>query len=48
MRGVQTAATRWRITGEAILIDVWYLTKGGWIGLDSTLAGGHGLRDRLE
>jgi len=48
VRGVPTAATRWRITGPANPIDVWYSPQGDWIGLDSTVAGGRKLSYRLE
>ncbi|MEP7294963.1 MAG: DUF6134 family protein [Burkholderiales bacterium] len=48
VRGVPTAATRWRITGPANPIDIWYSPQGDWIGLDSTVAGGRKLSYRLE
>jgi hypothetical protein len=48
VRGTPTPATRWRITGPANPIDVWYSAQGDWIGLDSTVAGGRRLSYRLE
>lgn len=48
VRGTPTAATRWRITGPAQPIDVWYSAQDEWIGLDSTVAGGRKLSYRLE
>jgi len=48
VRGMPTAATRWRITGPAQPIDVWYSLQGDWVGLDSTVAGGRKLSYRLE
>jgi len=48
VRGLQTSATRWRITGPAQPIDVWYSAQGDWVGLDSTVAGGRKLSYRLE
>ena len=48
VRGMPTAATRWRITGPANPIDVWYSIQGDWIGLDSSVAGGRKLSYRLE
>ena len=48
VRGMPTAATRWRITGPAQPIDVWYSLQGDWVGLDSTVAGGRQLSYRLE
>jgi hypothetical protein len=48
VRGLPTAATRWRITGPAQPIDVWYSLQGDWVGLDSTVAGGRQLSYRLE
>jgi len=48
VRGTPTPATRWRITGPAHPIDVWYSAQGDWIGLDSTVAGGRKLSYRLE
>ena len=48
VRGTPTTAMRWRITGPANPIDVWYSTQGEWIGLDSTVAGGRRQSYRLE
>jgi hypothetical protein len=48
VRGTPTPAVRWRINGLAAPIDVWYSTRGEWIGLDSTVAGGRKLSYRLE
>jgi hypothetical protein len=48
VRGLPTAATRWRITGPAQPIDIWYSLQGDWVGLDSTVAGGRQLSYRLE
>ena len=48
VRGVPTAAERWRIHARAQTIDVWYAALGGdWIGLDAQLAGGRKLSYRL-
>lgn len=47
VHGTPTPATRWRITGPANPIDVWYSAQGDWIGLDSTVAGGRRLSYRL-
>ena len=48
VRGQPTTATRWRITGPARPVDVWYSAQGEWIGLDSTVAGGRKLSYRLK
>ena len=48
VRGLPTSATRWRISGPAQPIDVWYSAQGDWVGLDSTVAGGRKLSYRLE
>jgi hypothetical protein len=40
VRGAPTPAVRWRITGPAAAIDVWYSNADQWIGLDSTLESG--------
>jgi hypothetical protein len=48
VRGTPTPATRWRISGPANPIDVWYSAQGDWIGLDSMVAGGRRLSYRLE
>ena len=48
VHGTPTTAMRWRITGPAQPIDVWYSMQGDWIGLDSTVAGGRKLSYRLE
>jgi hypothetical protein len=47
VRGTPTPAVRWRITGPAAAIDVWYATTDEWIGLDSTLESGRKLSYRL-
>jgi hypothetical protein len=43
VRGRETMATRWRISGPASPVDVWYTDDGDWVGLDSTVAGGRQL-----
>ena len=48
VRGQPVAATRFRITGAAEPIDVWYSAQGEWIGLDSLVAGGRKLSYRLQ
>ena len=48
VRGAPTAATRWRITGPAQPIELWYSTQGDWIGLDSIVGSGRKLSYRLE
>lgn len=48
VRGTPTAAVRWRITGPAAAIDVWYSAADHWIGLDSTLESGRKLSYRLR
>ena len=48
VRGLPVAATRFRITGPAQPIDVWYSAQGEWIGLDSLVAGGRKLSYRLQ
>lgn len=48
VRGQSVAATRWRITGPAQPVDLWYSERGDWIGLDSTVAGGRKLTYRLQ
>ena len=48
VRGVPVAASRWRITGTAQPIDLWYAADGEWIGLDSTVSGGRRLSYRLK
>ena len=47
VRGTATQAVRWRITGPAVAIDIWYSIADEWIGLDSTLEGGRKLSYRL-
>ena len=47
VRGVATPAVRWRITGPAAPIDIWYSPADEWIGLDSTLENGRKLSYRL-
>jgi hypothetical protein len=48
VHGRPVPATRWRITGAASPIDVWYARDGEWVGLDSTLAGGRLLSYRIK
>ena len=48
VRGQPVAATRFRITGPAQPIDVWYSAQGEWIGLDALVAGGRKLSYRLQ
>jgi hypothetical protein len=48
VRGRETTATRWRISGPASPVDVWYTADGDWVGLDSTVAGGRQLSYRLK
>lgn len=48
VRGRETMATRWRISGPASPVDVWYSADGHWVGLDSTVAGGRQLSYRLK
>ena len=48
VRGLPITATRWRITGPAQPIDVWYSPQGDWVGLDSTVGSGRKLSYRLE
>ena len=48
VRGQPVAATRFRITGPAEPIDVWYSAQGEWIGLDALVAGGRKLSYRLQ
>ena len=48
VRGQPVAATRFRITGPAEPIDVWYSAQGDWIGLDALVAGGRKLSYRLQ
>ena len=48
VRGQPVAATRFRITGAAEPIDVWYSAQGEWIGLDALVAGGRKLSYRLQ
>lgn len=48
VRGMPVAAARWRITGPAQPIDLWYAADGEWIGLDSTVSGGRRLSYRLK
>ncbi len=47
VRGRPVAATKYRISGPAAPIDVWYSIDDEWIGLDSTVAGGRLLSYRL-
>ncbi len=47
VHGQPVAATRFRITGPAAPIEVWYTPQGEWVGLDSTVAGGRKLSYRL-
>jgi hypothetical protein len=48
VHGRPVSATRWRITGAAAPIDVWYARDGEWVGLDSKLTGGRLLSYRLK
>ena len=48
VRGQPVAATRFRITGPAEPIDVWYSAQGEWVGLDSLVGGGRRLSYRLQ
>ena len=48
VRGEPVVAARWRITGPAQPIDLWYSPEGEWIGLDSTVSGGRRLSYRLR
>lgn len=48
VHGRETTATRWRISGPASPVDVWYTADGEWVGLDSTVAGGRQLSYRLK
>lgn len=48
VRGTPTTAARWRISGPAQPIDVWYAADGDWVGLDSTVSGGRRLSYRLK
>jgi len=47
VRGVQTSARQYRITGPVAHIDVWYSASGEWMGLDSLIDGKHTLSYRL-
>ena len=47
VHGRAMPATRWRITGPAAPIDVWY-AGDAWVGLDSRVAGGRLLSYRLK
>jgi hypothetical protein len=48
VRGVPVTAARWRITGTAQPIDLWYAADGEWIGLDSTVSTSRRLSYRLK
>ncbi len=48
IRGAQTAATRYRITGPKHPIDLWYGADRSWLALQSTLEGGRRLRYQLK
>ncbi len=48
VRGAPVPATRWRISGPASPVDVWYTASGEWVGLDSTVRGGRRLSYRLK
>ena len=48
VRGEPVVAARWRITGPAQPIDLWYSPQGEWIGLDATVSGGRRLSYRLR
>lgn len=48
VRGQQTKAARWRITGATNPIDIWYSATGEWIGLDAAVDGGRTLSYRLK
>ena len=45
--GAPVAAMRYRITGAAQPVDVWYAANGDWVGLDALVAGGRKLSYRL-
>ena len=44
VRGEQIPATRFRLLGEKIKIDLWYSDSREWLGLESTIKGGRKLR----
>ena len=47
VRGLQTPAIQFRITGPSAAILVWYSPQGEWLGLDSIVGGKHKLSYRL-
>ncbi|MBX3669648.1 MAG: hypothetical protein KF778_14705 [Rhodocyclaceae bacterium] len=46
--GQVVAAERWRISGAASPIDVWYTADGDWVGLDAQVGGTRKLSYRLQ
>lgn len=48
VRGAEVPGVRWRISGPAQPLEVWYSPQGDWLGLDSVVAGGRTLSYRLE
>ena len=47
-RGQPEAAVRWRLSGTAQPLDVWWTEDGRWLGLDATVRGGRRLSYRLR
>jgi hypothetical protein len=45
--GEPVTATRYRLEGDQLVIDLWYSPDGRWLGLDSTLESGKRLRYRI-
>jgi hypothetical protein len=47
VRGIARTASRYRISGRDLQIDVWY-ADGRWIGLEALTDGGRRLRYELQ
>jgi len=47
VRGVLRPASRYRISGRNLQIDVWY-ADGSWVGLEALTEGGRRLRYELQ
>lgn len=48
VRGVETPATHYRLTGSKHPIELWYSAQREWLALDSVVDGGRRLRYRLQ
>jgi hypothetical protein len=48
VKGDMVAASRYRITGPAYPVDLWYAAGGAWVALQTSVKGGRQLRYELQ